>query len=41
MNITYTIARYEQMDKEDFLVAFNVKAEDYGIFYMQIRIKLV
>jgi hypothetical protein len=35
MNITYTIARYEQMDKEDFLVAFNVKAEDYGIFYIE------
>ena len=35
MNITYTIARYEQMNKEDFLVAFNVKAEDYGIFYIE------
>ena len=35
MNITYTIARYEQMDKEDFLVSFNVKAEDYEIFYIE------
>ena len=35
MNITYKIARYEQIDKEDFLVAFNVKAEDYEIFYIE------
>ena len=35
MNITYIIARYEQMNKEDFLVAFNVKAEDYEIFYIE------
>ena len=35
MNITYTIARYEQMNKEDFLVAFNVQIEDYEIFYIE------
>jgi hypothetical protein len=35
MNITYTIARYEQMNKEDFLVDFNVQIEDYEIFYIE------
>jgi hypothetical protein len=35
MNTTYTIARYEQMNKEDFLVAFNVQIEDYQIFYIE------
>lgn len=35
MNITYKIARYEQIDKEDFLVSFNVQIEDYEIFYIE------
>ena len=40
MNITYTIARYEQMNKEDFLVAFNVQIEDYEIFYIESMLLL-
>ena len=35
MNITYKIARYEQINKEDFLVSFNVQIEDYEIFYIE------
>ena len=35
MNITYTIARYERIDKYDFLVSFNVQIEDYEIFYIE------
>ena len=35
MNITYKIARYEQINKEDFLVPFNVQIEDYEIFYIE------
>jgi len=35
MNITYKIARYEQLDNVEFLVAFNVKIENYQIFYIE------
>jgi hypothetical protein len=35
MNITYKIARYEQLDNVEFLVAFNVKIENYEIFYIE------
>ena len=35
MNITYKIARYEQINNEDFLIAFNVQAEDYEVFYIE------
>lgn len=35
MNITYTIARYEQLNNVEFLVAFNVKAEDIFVFYIE------
>jgi hypothetical protein len=35
MNTTYTIARYEQLNNVEFLVAFNVKAEDIFVFYIE------
>jgi len=35
MNTTYTIARYEQVNNIEFLVAFNVKAQDVPIFYIE------
>lgn len=35
MNTTYKIARYEQVNNEDFLVAFNVQVDDCPIFYIE------
>lgn len=35
MNITYTIARYDKLSNENFLVAFNVKDEDGDSFYIE------
>ena len=35
MNTTYTIARYEQVNNIEFLVAFNVKAQDVPVFYIE------
>ena len=35
MNITYKIARYEQLNNVEFLVAFNIKAEDVSVFYIE------
>jgi len=35
MNSTYKIARYEQVNNENFLVAFNVQADDCPTFYIE------
>jgi hypothetical protein len=35
MNTTYKIARYEQVNNEDFLVAFNVQVDDCHTFYIE------
>jgi len=35
MNLIYKIARYEQVNNEDFLVAFNVQADDCPPFYIE------
>ncbi len=35
MNTTYTIARYEQLNNVEFLVAFNIKTEDVFVFYIE------
>jgi hypothetical protein len=35
MNLIYKIARYEQVNNENFLVAFNVQADDCPIFYIE------
>lgn len=35
MNLTYKIARYEQVNNEDFLVAFNVQADNCATFYIE------
>lgn len=35
MNITYTIARYEQIRPSEFLVAFNIKDENENSAYIE------
>jgi hypothetical protein len=35
MNITYTIARYESLNNETFLVAFNMKDENDNSAYIE------
>jgi hypothetical protein len=35
MNIIYTIARYEKLNSDTFLVAFNVKDADGDSFYIE------
>jgi hypothetical protein len=41
MNTTYKIARYEQVNNEDFLVAFNVQVDDCPIFYIESVLPLI
>lgn len=38
MNITYTIARYEQIQLNEFLVAFNIKDDNDNSAYVESRI---
>ena len=40
MNITYTIARYELINEDTFLVAFNVKSESNSSFYIESPLAL-
>ena len=40
MNITYTIARYELINDNTFLVAFNVKSESNSSFYIESPLTL-
>jgi len=40
MNIIYTIARYEKLSNENFLVAFNVKDGDSDSFYIECILPL-
>lgn len=40
MNTTYTIARYEKLSDENFLVAFNVKDNDSDSFYIECLLPL-
>lgn len=40
MNIIYTIARYEKISNENFLVAFNIKDESGDSFYIESVILL-
>jgi len=35
MNLIYKIARYEQVNNENFLVAFNVQVDDCHTFYIE------
>jgi len=38
-NITYTIARYEQVKPDTFLVAFNIKDENDNSAYIECLLK--
>lgn len=38
MNITYTIARYEQIQPDEFLVAFNIKDDNDNSAYIESSI---
>lgn len=40
MNIVYTIARYEKLSNENFLVAFNVKDDGGDSFYIECLLPL-
>lgn len=40
MNIIYTIARYDKLSNETFLVAFNVKDQDGLSFYIESPLPL-
>jgi hypothetical protein len=40
MNIIYTIARYELINENTFLVAFNVKSESNSSFYIESPLAL-
>ena len=40
MNIIYTIARYEKLSNENFLVAFNIKDGDSDSFYIECILPL-
>jgi hypothetical protein len=40
MNITYTIARYDKLNSDTFLVAFNVTNEDGDSFYIESPLNL-
>lgn len=38
MNLKYTIARYEHLDKETFLIAFNIEDDNGNCSYIESKI---
>lgn len=40
IDISYTIARYEQISKDVFLVAFNIKPQDLSTFYLESSLEI-